>query len=56
MHSLVTIYLDEHGHCFDANKGMQWMEKIADGGNAAMMVKYADLSKTPAEYSHLYRW
>lgn len=43
MHSLVTIYLDEHGHCFDANKGMQWMEKIADGGNAAMMVKCADL-------------
>ena len=43
MYALVDIYLDEHGHCYDAVKGMQWMEKIADRGNAEKMIECADL-------------
>lgn len=43
MYALVDIYLDEHGHCYDAVKGMQWMEKIADRGNTEKMIECADL-------------
>ena len=43
MYALVDLYLDEHGHCYDAVKGMQWMEKIADRGNAEKMIECADL-------------